>query len=142
MRALAHKGQCSAALAQYERCRKLLAEDLGVEPCVETTALYEQIRAGTVARAVAGTARTPTTDPREHQPLESSNDLDSPESVLPISVPSTLPTPLTPLIGREAEWPMLSTLLRNLERRLVTLTGVGAQARHTPLSKPPRSHDK
>ncbi len=40
---LARAGQRSAALAQYETCRRLLAEELGVEPLEETTALYERI---------------------------------------------------------------------------------------------------
>ena len=48
MRALALGGQRSAALAQYEACRRLLADELGVEPAPETTALYEQIRRGTL----------------------------------------------------------------------------------------------
>jgi DNA-binding SARP family transcriptional activator/predicted ATPase len=46
MRTLALSGQRSAALAQYETCRRLLAEELGVEPAQETTRLYEQIRSG------------------------------------------------------------------------------------------------
>jgi DNA-binding SARP family transcriptional activator/RecA/RadA recombinase len=50
MRALALSGQRSAALAQYEVCRRLLVEELGVEPGVDTTALYEQIREGKVSR--------------------------------------------------------------------------------------------
>ncbi len=41
---LAHTGQLSAALAQYETCRRILAKDLGVEPSAETVALYERIR--------------------------------------------------------------------------------------------------
>lgn len=44
MRAMALNGQRSAALAQYETCRRLLAQELGVEPSRETTALYESIR--------------------------------------------------------------------------------------------------
>lgn len=44
MRLLARSGQRSAALAQYETCRRLLAQELGVEPSPETTALYERIR--------------------------------------------------------------------------------------------------
>ncbi|GAB4530332.1 MAG: hypothetical protein Kow0063_08280 [Anaerolineae bacterium] len=44
MRALALNGQRSAALAQYETCCRLLAQELGVEPSRETTALYESIR--------------------------------------------------------------------------------------------------
>ncbi len=43
---LAHSGQRSAALAQYETCRQVLADELGVEPEAETTLLYEQIRDG------------------------------------------------------------------------------------------------
>ncbi|MFB0538056.1 MAG: BTAD domain-containing putative transcriptional regulator, partial [Anaerolineae bacterium] len=46
MRLLALSDQRSAALAQYETCRRLLAEELGVEPAKETTRLYEQIRDG------------------------------------------------------------------------------------------------
>ncbi|MCO6453125.1 MAG: AAA family ATPase [Caldilineales bacterium] len=36
--------QWSAAIRQYEECRRILAEELGVEPLPETTALYEEIR--------------------------------------------------------------------------------------------------
>ncbi len=41
----ARTGQWSAALAQYETCRRTLEKELGVEPSAETTALYERIRA-------------------------------------------------------------------------------------------------
>jgi predicted ATPase/DNA-binding SARP family transcriptional activator len=44
MRLLAGAGQRSAALAQYETCRRLLADELGVSPAPETTLLAEQIR--------------------------------------------------------------------------------------------------
>ncbi len=40
---LARSGDRTAALAQYETCRQILAQELGVEPMVETTALYERI---------------------------------------------------------------------------------------------------
>jgi WD40 repeat protein/DNA-binding SARP family transcriptional activator len=39
-------GEREAALAQYETCRQVLADELGVEPTPETTALYERIKAG------------------------------------------------------------------------------------------------
>ncbi|HOT92131.1 MAG TPA: AAA family ATPase [Anaerolineae bacterium] len=42
---LALAGQRSAALKQYELCRRLLAEELGVAPTAETEALYDRIRA-------------------------------------------------------------------------------------------------
>jgi len=43
---LAYSGQRNAALAQYEACRTILDQELGVEPMAETTGLYEQIKAG------------------------------------------------------------------------------------------------
>jgi predicted ATPase/DNA-binding SARP family transcriptional activator len=44
MTLLARSGQHSAALAQYETCRRVLAEELGVEPMPETQALYHQLK--------------------------------------------------------------------------------------------------
>lgn len=44
MRLLTYRGQRSAALAQYQRCCRVLATDLGVPPSGETVALYESIR--------------------------------------------------------------------------------------------------
>lgn len=46
MRALALSGLRSAALAQYETCRRLLAEELEVEPDHGTTEVFHQIRDG------------------------------------------------------------------------------------------------
>ena len=45
MRLLARTGQFNAALVQYETCRTLLQEELGVEPMAETTAVYQRIQA-------------------------------------------------------------------------------------------------
>ncbi len=44
MRFLARSGQRAAALAQYETCRRILQEELGVSPSPETRALYKRIR--------------------------------------------------------------------------------------------------
>ena len=44
MRALACGGHRNLALAQFEHCRQLLQEELGVEPSRATTGLYESIR--------------------------------------------------------------------------------------------------
>ncbi len=46
----ARTGRWSAALAQYEACRRVLEKELGVQPSLETTALYERIRAARQAR--------------------------------------------------------------------------------------------
>ena len=50
MRLLVYTGQRGAALAQYETCRCILAEEFGVEPTTETTALYHRIRETASAR--------------------------------------------------------------------------------------------
>ena len=42
---LTRSGQRDAALAHYEICRQVLAEELGVEPTPETTTLYERLKA-------------------------------------------------------------------------------------------------
>ncbi len=45
MRLKARTGQRSAAIAQYEICRQVLEQELGVEPSAETTALNERLKA-------------------------------------------------------------------------------------------------
>jgi DNA-binding SARP family transcriptional activator len=42
---LARSGQRQAAIAQYQACRRVLAEELGVEPLPATTALFNRLRA-------------------------------------------------------------------------------------------------
>jgi predicted ATPase/DNA-binding SARP family transcriptional activator len=46
---LARAGRRGAALAQYQTCHQVLAEELGVEPAAETTALYDRIQAAEAA---------------------------------------------------------------------------------------------
>jgi predicted ATPase/DNA-binding SARP family transcriptional activator/TolA-binding protein len=92
---LAANGERDAALAQYERCRQALAEELGVVPAAETTALYERIRTGEVG------ARRPPGPPS----------------------PAPLPVPPTPLLGRAAELAAIARLLGRPAVRLVTVLG-------------------
>ena len=49
MTLLARAGRRDAALAQYETCRRALAEGLGVEPLPETAALHERLQRGAPA---------------------------------------------------------------------------------------------
>jgi DNA-binding SARP family transcriptional activator/predicted ATPase len=100
MRLLALTGQRSAALAQYETFRRMLAEELGVEPEDETTALYERIRAG-------------------QAPGEST--LAPPDSNLPI--------PATPFVGREPELDAIYRRLQDPGCRLLTLVGPGGSGK-------------
>ncbi len=60
MRLLAQTGQRSAALQQYESARRVLAEELNVEPSAETNALYEQIRAEEITSPISPPHNLPT----------------------------------------------------------------------------------
>ena len=95
MRLLAQAGQRSAALAQYETCRRMLMEEFGVKPSAATKQLYEQIRDGLEPAAVSVT-----------------RSFD-------------LPIAATKLIGREIELSELSDLLSDPAQRLITLIGPG-----------------
>ena len=108
MRLLALTGQRSAALAQYETCRSLLAKELGVEPGAETVRLYEAIRDGTLEIRQWTTQSAPiSTGP-----------------AYPAWPKHNLPLQLTSFIGREQEIAEVSQL-PGREHRLVTLTGSG-----------------
>ena len=93
---LAATGQRSAALEQYERCRRLLRDELGVEPEQETTAEHLRIRAGTLA----------------------------PPRLAP-KTGSSLPAQTTPFVGREQEARQITALLDDRMARVVTLVGPG-----------------
>jgi DNA-binding SARP family transcriptional activator len=63
MRAYCRLGQRNAALEQYYCCREIVLEELGAEPMVETTELYEAILEGRFA-----VARVPEVIPVEVPP--------------------------------------------------------------------------
>jgi DNA-binding SARP family transcriptional activator len=95
MRLLAISGQRGAALAQYQICRRILREELGVEPEAATTELYRSIRNET------------WTDPRTAAPVHN------------------LPAAVTPFIGRKAELKAMATYVGEPDCRLLTLLGPG-----------------
>jgi predicted ATPase/DNA-binding SARP family transcriptional activator len=101
MRLLWLSGDRAAALAQYERCRHLLADELGVDPEPETTALYHDIRTAQAGTRVAG-------------PLRPSSGR-----------PQNLPESPTPLLGRARELEDIADLLAVSACRLLTLVGPG-----------------
>jgi DNA-binding SARP family transcriptional activator len=107
---LDHTGNRSAALAQYETCRRFLAEELGVEPAAETVALYEQIRVGELSRGA------------EEQGENLSHTSLHPHPSAPLL---NIPVQTTPFVGREAELAQLSNLLADPACRLVTILGAG-----------------
>ncbi len=59
---LAESGQRAAALKQYEICRQVLLEELGVEPAAATQALYAQLTAPGDGRCRAGSPALPHDD--------------------------------------------------------------------------------
>jgi DNA-binding SARP family transcriptional activator len=101
MRNLTLNGQRGTALKQYQTCRSILADELGIEPTPETTALYEQIRSGELT----------TLDPH---------------SILPsLHQRHNLPPQSTSFIGRESELNEIEDHLENPNCRLLTLVGPG-----------------
>src|SRR5207248_548548 len=93
MRLLAQRGQRAAALAQYQRCRQVLAEELQMEPDAETTALYAQIERGDFDRALR---RQGEQAPTAQQPTLSS----FPAKLGEHPIIHNLPLFPTPLVGR------------------------------------------
>ncbi|MCA9965131.1 MAG: tetratricopeptide repeat protein [Anaerolineales bacterium] len=106
MQLLAGDGQRHAALAQFDQCRQLLADELGVEPEAETVALAARIRAGEQGSRGAGETISPLLS-RLPAPLHN------------------LPSATTPLVGREIELAAIATRLAEPNCRLLTLLGPG-----------------
>ena len=108
MQGLALSGQRSAALVQYEICRRILRHELGVEPAAETQALRDTIRSGNL-----GPEGGPIALAEKHVP----------------QVQPHLPAPLTSFIGRQAELAEIQRLLGHPDPdgkpRLLTLMGAG-----------------
>ena len=85
MEAHYRQGELDQALRDFERCRAILREELGVDPLPETTALHERF------------LQTPPTVLR----------------LPPAALPPTLSLRL-PFVGREREWALLSGALQGL----------------------------
>jgi predicted ATPase/DNA-binding SARP family transcriptional activator len=95
------QGKRSEALTQYRTCRRLLEEELGVEPEEETTALYDAI--------TSAESRTERAPPR----------------VAARPATSRLPNPPNHLVGRARELEEITDLLSQQDCRLLTLLGPG-----------------
>jgi predicted ATPase/DNA-binding SARP family transcriptional activator/Tfp pilus assembly protein PilF len=100
MSLLAKNGQRSAALAQYERCRGILKDELGVDPARQSVQLFESIRDDDCLK---------------------NNDKNSNCTSLEQSLPN-LPGQL---IGREGEFHELVEWIANPENHLITICGQG-----------------
>ncbi|MEZ4834206.1 MAG: BTAD domain-containing putative transcriptional regulator [Caldilineaceae bacterium] len=102
------QGDRAAALRQYERCRAVLEDELGLAPSIEIQELHQQIQARPTAQATA--------------------------AILPVrtSAPSgqvNLPVYLTPFIGRQDELDLLAARIHQGTYRLISLVGAGGMGK-------------
>jgi len=139
MQLYAQAGQQSTALRQYEQCRQILADELGIAPAAETTELVERIRQGEVRqddkmtggqddpqqahRAQRAPAQDKTQEPGDSSPFTVHH--------LPFTIHRShnLPAQTTPFIGRARELSELTHRLTNPDTRLVTIIGPGGMGK-------------
>ena len=103
MRLLALDGRRSEALAQYQTCRRMLDDELGVEPTIETRLLYRRIKAG--------------------RPLDEDRYVPALAALDPIAACRDASSRVSTLIGREDETAALKEMLSEPGAGLVTLVG-------------------
>lgn len=115
MELLAGNGQRSAALMQYDACRRLLSEELGIDPSPATMTLYEQILGNQFDKAIPLSSLTTIL------PIDTGSD----ESV----VRHNLPRQTTRFVGRESELTTLAGFLKNPHIRLITIVGAGGMGK-------------
>lgn len=121
MHYLALTGQRSAALAQFETCRTILADELGLDPSMPTVKLYEQILTGTYGQNAASNVPTAPVILAEEE-NESEDDQEQPP---PDTIPHNLPAALSKLIGYTDELAYMQTQLTSDACRLLTIIGMG-----------------
>ena len=97
MTILVYDDRRSAALEQYEICRNVLENELGVDPDVETITLYERIKSGQSLKTLASSSMT---------------------------VQTNLPTQFNRFVGREAEIAWLTDCLEGGIYRLIAIVGM------------------
>ena len=120
MRLLALSGRRSAALVQYEKCRQILIEELGVEPAAKTTALYERIRDGALAPSSERLEMT-ISERGEGADQQLGSEMIFKQSDFSIKFPPQA----TNFVGRERELDALDELIIKRGTRLVTIVGPG-----------------
>ncbi|MEU0490220.1 BTAD domain-containing putative transcriptional regulator [Nocardiopsis sp. NPDC006139] len=119
MLALYRSGRQTLALESYRRLRDLLADEMGLDPGPELTALHQAVLAQDPALDAPAAPAAPVTHTVPGIPAPPAPGGDAPR----LPPPPDPPVPLTPLVGREDD---LARVLALLERaRAVTLTGPG-----------------
>jgi len=125
MLAYALNGQRGDAIAQYEKCRKALAEELRIEPSQATKRLLEDIRAGKITAVESGRAVASAASPSQPAPARPPPKPQAPQRPTLVGLPHAL----TPFIGRAREVNELTQLLMNPQVRLVTVLGMGGMGK-------------
>ncbi len=105
MRLLHRLGRRGEALAQYETCRRLLAEELDAQPAPPTAELARQIKGSRSANE--------------------NSDFSEEIGVLRAATLHNLPAPATAFVGRDQELAVIQRWLADESCRLLTLTGMG-----------------
>jgi predicted ATPase/DNA-binding SARP family transcriptional activator len=114
MELYSRSGQQAAALYQYEECRRILDQELGVVPETETTSLYEMIK----HRRKTQVEITPADKVLASETHEERTKFPGP--------PHNLPVHPTPFVGREQELSAVHHLLvAEPNCRLLTINGPG-----------------
>ncbi len=116
MQLFAGSGKRREALAQFERCRQILADELGVNPAAETLALYQQISQPTLPLN-----RIPTASPPRFAPLPAF-----------FATPQTQAAKTSVLVARDMELARLDHWLAQAQQgqgALVFITGEAGQGK-------------
>jgi predicted ATPase/DNA-binding SARP family transcriptional activator/tetratricopeptide (TPR) repeat protein len=101
----AARGQRGKAIRQYQTCKRILSDELGVDPDPETTRFYDTIRAGEPTPALKDSLNKPEAGKSAHR--------------------SFLPADITPFVGREKEVEQITKLISDSRTRLITILGSG-----------------
>ncbi len=111
MMLLVLNGARNAALSLYEEFSKQLKQEVGVNPLLTTSAMYEEIRSGQIGPLAENHAEQPVSTHSKAAQVQTNA--------------GNLPRILTPTIGRTEEVRHLSTLLSKSSYPLITLVGQG-----------------
>ncbi|MFJ8823925.1 BTAD domain-containing putative transcriptional regulator [Streptomyces sp. NPDC102467] len=125
MRALYRSGRQSDAIDQYHRTRKLLADELGVDPGSALRDAYAEILAGDEAQppaAAPAPAPAPVPEPEPAATPEPAPAADPTDTADAVTGPDLLPRPPRGFVGRAGELAAIGAAAHR-EHAVVVITG-------------------